>query len=91
MIKPDILIKVPRSTYGRITPCSGLTMKHLIDVAAGVVNSAYRVNVGIVLFNHSFKIFHVEIGDRIAQLILEIESAEVKEFSDTEEGENGFG
>ena len=94
IINTDVSIKVPRDTYGRIAPHSGLTVKHLIDIGTDVTDSDYRGNVGIVLFNHSSKIFRVEMGDRISQLILKKIShkmEEVEEFSDTERGAEDFG
>ena len=35
-----------------LAPRSGLAVKHFIDVGAGVIDSDYRGNVGVVLFNH---------------------------------------
>ena len=49
----DISIAVPRGTYGRVAPRSGLAVKHHIDVGAGVVDEDYRGPLGIVLFNFS--------------------------------------
>ena len=46
LVKTDIQIKVPRGTYGRIAPRSGLSWKHHIDIGAGVVDEDYRGNVG---------------------------------------------
>lgn len=70
-------------------------MKHSIDVGAGVVDEDYRGNVGVILFNFSDKDFPVNVGDRIAQLILEqIMTPEVKEMDEldvTERGSGGFG
>lgn len=52
-MKTDIAIKVPKGTYGRVAPRSGLASKHFIDTGAGVVDEDYRGNVGVLLFNHS--------------------------------------
>ena len=54
-----------------VAPRSGLAWKNSIDVGAGVVDYDYRGNVGVILFNHSDADFQVNVGDRVAQLILE--------------------
>lgn len=52
-----------------------------IVVLAGVIDSDYRGNVGVILFNHSDEDFTVNKGDRVAQLICEkIVYPEVVEF-----------
>ena len=48
-----------------------MAWKNSIDVGAGVVDYDYRGNVGVILFNHSDTDFQVNVGDRVAQLILE--------------------
>ena len=71
VVRTDIQIWVPDGTYGRIAPRSGLAANYHIDVGAGTIDSDYRGNVKIVLFNHSENDFHIERGDRVAQLICE--------------------
>ncbi len=95
LIKTDISIALPAGTYGRVAPRSGLAAKHHIDVGAGVIDGDYRGNVGVILFNHSNNEFLVNVGDRIAQLILEkyevAEMIEVDSLQNTDRGTNGFG
>lgn len=80
LIKTDLSIAIPPNTYARIAPRSGLAVKKMIDVGAGVVDYDYRGPVGVVLFNHGSEDFKVNKGDRVAQLILErICMAEVEE------------
>ena len=72
VVGTDIAIMLPEGTYGRIAPRSGLASIHFLDVGAGVIDYGYRGNIKVVLFNHnSTTPFHVNIGDRIAQLIVE--------------------
>merc|ERR1712168_997801 len=74
LIKTDIQIAVPSGCYARIAPRSGLAFKHGMDVGAGVVDSDYRGNIQVLLFNLDFmdnKPFEVKKGDRVAQLIIE--------------------
>ncbi|ORY81665.1 dUTP diphosphatase [Neocallimastix californiae] len=95
LVKTDIAIKIPRDCYGRIAPRSGLAFKHFIDLGGGVVDSDYRGNVGVIMFNFGEKEFVVKKGDRIAQLILERiyipEVVEVDELDETTRGAGGFG
>lgn len=95
VVKTDLRIACPKGTYGRIAPRSGLTVKHGIDVGAGVVDADYRGPVGVVLFNLGDKDFSIRQGDRIAQLVLEqIVMAPIEVVEDleaTERGAGGFG
>ena len=77
IIPTGLQIACQHGTYGRIAPRSGLTVKHGINVGAGVIDPDYRGKVGVVLFNDDAKeTFHIEKGDKIAQLI-------VKKINDT--------
>jgi len=93
--KTDISVALPKGTYGRVAPRSGLAAKFFIDVGAGVVDYDYRGNVGVVLFNHLDKPFQVNKGDRIAQFIVEKicmpRLVEAEELDKTERGAGGFG
>lgn len=67
----------------------------MIDCGAGVVDADYRGNVGVVLFNFGPSDFEINVGDRIAQLILErismVPAVQVEELTETIRGEGGFG
>ena len=67
----DLQIQIPEGFYGRIAPRSGLGLHHHIDIEAGVIDEDYRGNVAVILFNHSDKLFVINRGDRVAQLICE--------------------
>jgi dUTP pyrophosphatase len=95
VVQTDLSISIPKNTYARIAPRSGLAVKNFIDTGAGVIDYDYRGAVGVVLFNHSDNDFIIKRGDRIAQLILEricmADIEEVIELSVTDRGEEGFG
>ena len=95
LVKTKLSISFPTGLYARIAPRSGLALKRFIDVGAGVVDSNYRGEVGVVLFNHGDQDFEVKMGDRIAQLILEkIDTPPVEEvqgLNNTVHGSGGFG
>ncbi|UWX11187.1 CRPV-078 [Crowpox virus] len=98
LIFTDLIISVPRGYYGRIAPRSGLAYNYFIDVGAGVIDSDYRGNVGILIFNFGKKEFNICKGDRVAQIIFEkIAQPEIREaisvdaIDITERGSCGFG
>jgi dUTP pyrophosphatase len=97
VVATGLAVEIPDGTYGRIAPRSGLAVKNGIQVGAGVVDSDYRGELKVVLFNHDLnKTFNIKPGYRIAQLILEtIQTPEVEEIKEslqqTERGEGGFG
>ena len=72
LIKTNISMSIPVGYYGRIAPRSGLAYKNGIDVLAGVIDSDYRGDIGVILYNTDKNIdFSVKQGDRIAQIIFE--------------------
>ena len=95
LVKTGLSISFPIGLYARIAPRSGLALKKFIDVGAGVVDSDYRGEVGVVLFNHGDQDFEVKMGDKIVQLILEkIDTPPVEEvqgLDSTVRGSGGFG
>ena len=82
--------------YLRIAPRSGLSVKHFIDIGAGVIDSDYRGEIKVCFINNSDLDYQISHGDRIAQGILErinkFSSIEVvDELVKTTRGEGGFG
>ncbi|PKO87638.1 MAG: dUTP diphosphatase [Betaproteobacteria bacterium HGW-Betaproteobacteria-12] len=77
---------------------SGLSLKHGVRVAQGigVIDADYHGEICVILANDSDKPYHVEPGDRIAQLmfqpVVQVALHVVDEFStETERGAGGFG
>jgi dUTP pyrophosphatase len=95
VVSTGISIAIPPGYYGRVAPRSGLAVKKGIDVLAGVVDSGYRGEVGVVLQNLSDEDFPYKKGDRVAQLILEqcntIGWVELEELKDSVRSDGGFG
>jgi dUTP pyrophosphatase len=62
---------------------------------AGVIDSGYRGEVKVVVFNLGDKPYKVSKGSKIAQLvimpIIQYEIEEKEELEDTHRGEKGFG
>lgn len=88
-------IALPRGTYGRIAPRSGLATSFGMDVGAGVVDADYRGEIRILIFNHGDAEIVLGPGTAIAQLIIEeirdVEFRPYKRLSLTERGDLGFG
>lgn len=95
LISTDLSMAIPEGHYGQIASRSGLSLRHGIEVGAGVIDESYRGVVGILLYNLSDQDYSVKVGDRIAQLILHKISVlpvqEVPELDSTERGVGGFG
>ena len=81
----------------QIRPRSGLAAKNNISVlnTPGTIDSDYRGEIKIILFNHGKEEFIIKNKDRIAQMILtpihKIELEEVDNLPDTLRGQGGFG
>lgn len=72
LISTGLKITVPIGTYGRIAPRSGIAWKSGIDVLAGVIDADYTGVVKVILLNtDANETYRVNVGDRIAQLVLE--------------------
>jgi dUTP pyrophosphatase len=63
----NLQIHLPPGCYGRIAQRSSVSLRHHIDVGAGVVDTDYRGEVALVLSSHHVKAFIVSCGERIAQ------------------------
>ena len=81
----------------QIRPRSGLAAKNNISVlnTPGTIDSDYRGEIKVIIFNHSNDNFIVKNGDRIAQMILapimKMELEEAKNLPQTIRGKGGFG
>lgn len=98
MVRTGLVINVPKGTYGRIAPRSGLALKYGIDVLAGVVDTGYIGEVKVILFNTGDTCFNIKEGDRIAQLIVEkisypsmIEYHDISDLESSSRGTLSFG
>ena len=72
LIPTGISIAIPEDTEIQIRPRSGLAAKSNISVlnTPGTIDSDYRGELKIILFNHGTNDFVVNNGDRIAQMVL---------------------
>ena len=96
-ISTGIAMSIPEGYVGLIWPRSGLAVKRGVTIFAGVIDSGYRGEIKVCLYNASNDPFPLKIsaGDRIAQILFQ----EVPDFSltvvdslgTTERGGDGFG
>jgi dUTP pyrophosphatase len=100
LIPTGVKIELPTPEFvGLVCPRSGLALKHGITVlnAPGIIDSGYRGEIGVILWNTGDEDFEIKRGDRIAQLVITVAShASFVPFanllpSGTERGELGFG
>ena len=81
----------------QIRPRSGLAAKNNISVlnTPGTIDSDYRGEIKIILFNHSKDNFIINKNDRVAQMVLtpiiKMELEETNELPESIRGEGGFG
>ena len=81
----------------QIRPRSGLAAKNNITVlnTPGTIDSDYRGEIKVIIYNHGDDDFIINNGDRIAQMVLspiiKIDLEEVKNLPKTIRGEGGFG
>ena len=95
LIPTGIQMEIPEGYEVQIRPRSGLSLKEGITAILGTVDFSYRGGVGVILINHSDKVFYIKHGDRLAQGVLSPITKAVftvtDELSETERGEGGFG
>ena len=81
----------------QIRPRSGLAAKNNITVlnTPGTIDSDYRGEIKVIIYNHGNDNFIINNGDRIAQMVLspiiKMDLEEVKDLPKTIRGEGGFG
>jgi dUTP pyrophosphatase len=97
LIPTGISVAIPNDVEIQIRPRSGLAAKSNVSVlnTPGTIDSDYRGEIKIILFNHGNQKFIVKNNDRIAQMILmpvlKVNFEEVESLPDTLRGSGGFG
>ena len=97
MIGTGIAMEIPKGYVGLVYARSGLACKEGLAPAnkVGVIDSDYRGEIKVALYNQSGQKKLVKNGERIAQIViapfLAPEFTEVSELDETDRGEGGFG
>lgn len=92
-----LYLEMPLGCEAQVRPRSGLALKHGVTVlnAPGTIDSDYRGEVRVILINHGKEDFHIEPGDRIAQIIfasvIQVSLVKAEELNSTERSSGGFG
>jgi len=97
VIPTGLAVAIPKNFEVQIRPRSGLAANNQISVlnTPGTIDADYRGELKVILINLSDKVFVVEKGLRIAQMVLcpviKATLIEVTELENTERGSGGFG
>ena len=97
LVPTGLSIAVPENCEVQIRPRSGLAANSSISIlnTPGTIDSDYRGEIKVILFNHRKNNFLINNKDRIAQMILtpviKMELQEAEELPGTVRGEGGFG
>lgn len=91
-----IACEIPEGTFAMIVSRSGLSLKGIVvNNAPGIIDSSYRGEWKVIIYNQSKEDFEIKVGDRIAQCLLMgyhfQKYFELYELSETSRGSNGFG
>ena len=101
-VPTGIALEIPSDCYARIAPRSGLAFSYGLMVNAGVVDSDYRGEIKVIMYNPGTSAYRISPGDKIAQLIFEriyapadlrvqILDADGALLSQSSRGDQGFG
>ncbi|MFW5991235.1 MAG: dUTP diphosphatase [Candidatus Nanoarchaeia archaeon] len=95
VIKTGLQMAIPSGYVGLIWDRSGIAAKHSIHTLAGVIDSGYRGEIGVVMVNLGTEHFNIEKNMRIAQMLIQPvahpQITEVENLEESERGEGGFG
>jgi dUTP pyrophosphatase len=88
-------LRFPKTLVCQVWDKSGLALKNGITVLGGVIDSSYRGEVGVILYNAGDQPVTFNQGDKLAQLVFtEIQTPRVEtvdELDQTTRGDGGFG
>ena len=95
VVHTGISIEMPAYFAGLIWPRSGMAINAGVDVLAGVIDSGYRGEVMVCLYNTGDKFVQIKRGDKIAQIIFqevpEVGITVTDSLGSSQRGSDGFG
>lgn len=96
-IETKLAVEIPSGYFGMVVIRSGLSFKYGINLInrVGIIDEDYRGEIGIKLINEGNKPYEIEVGHRVAQMILipykQADLEYVDELEETERNIKGFG
>jgi dUTP pyrophosphatase len=94
VFKTGLAVAIPAGFVGLVWDRSSMGKRGL-KTLGGVIDSGYRGEIGIVLWNMSKEVQEIKSGERIAQLLIQPvatpQTVEVESLDDTDRGAGGFG
>lgn len=97
LVPTGFRLEIPAGYEVQLRPRSGLALKHGITLpnSPGTIDSDYRGPLGVIIMNLGDADFHVNHGDRIAQMVVapvvQAQFSLTGDLSETVRGEGGFG
>ncbi len=95
LVPTSIAMAIPAGNVGLIWDKSGMAAKFGLKVMGGVIDAGYRGEIKIIVHNLSSLDYHVEVGMKVAQMliqpVMQLPLREVDELDATVRGEGGFG
>lgn len=94
-IATGIAVEIEPGYEGKIQGRSGLAFNKDVICFEGTIDSSYRGEIGVLLYNMTSRPYQIRKGDRVAQLVIKKCElpipVEVSELSDSDRGTDGFG
>lgn len=94
LVSTGLQVAIPAGYCGILKSRSGNAVRG-IDVAAGVIDSAYRGEVKVLVRNTTDAAYNINAGDRVAQMMIvavpEVDWIVVSDLPEADRGDKGFG
>lgn len=100
IVPTGLFMEIPKGFEAQIRPRSGLAINYGVTLinCVGTIDSDYRGELGVPLINLGQEVYIIEVGERVAQMVIasyeQCESIIVdtyEELQETKRGKGGFG
>ena len=97
LVPTGVFMEIPVGFEVQVRPRSGLALKHdlMLTNSPGTIDSGYRGEVGVIMYNGGNQEFVISRGDRIAQMVVcklpNVQLVATDSLSESDRGEGGFG
>lgn len=95
LVSTQVYAQIPIGWVGLIKPRSGLGLRKMVETKIGVIDSDYRGEIKVLLYNYGTETFTSKKGNKIAQMIIVpcmiTHPIETNLISNTQRGAGGFG